>query len=97
MCFGAIIYFGVIGNKVLKIFIKILNLTQGIKEFVNLPIFMIVKIGKLFFEKIVKKCCKKFLLVISYLKRYIGVVFNLKRVYYGTKKRMREGKIKTQG
>lgn len=84
---GALIYFGFVGDKILKILVKILDITDGVKHFIFLPIYVICEIYKLFFEKIVKKCCKKILYMITYFKRYIGVILNRKRVLYESKRK----------
>lgn len=84
---GGFIYFGIIGDKILKILVKILNITDGLKHFIMSPIYILSEISKVFFEKIVKKCCKKILYMITYFKRYIGVILNRKRVLYGTKRK----------
>jgi hypothetical protein len=86
---GSLIYFGFVGNRILKILVKILDITDGVKRFILLPIYIIHEICKLIFEKIVKKCCKKILYMITYFKRYIGVILNRKRVLYESKRKKR--------
>lgn len=65
---GIFIYIGIFGNKVMMIYIKLINLSGAILEFIILPIKVYIQIFDKQIKKIVKiviNCCKKNIYMIN--------------------------------
>lgn len=66
---GIVMYVSIIGNKIMKIFIKILKVSKKLKEFLILPVILYKTLFSKQFKKIKKYvvgCCKK----ISYMIKF---------------------------